>query len=112
MLSMWRPLALTLVVLVALGGAVMSSADASSPTVWRIFFPSGSSALSPQAEGTLVQTATWYRNTGFAGRLLISSHTDSNEAKSYADLSPARAEVVKKRLVDLGVPADRLVIAV
>src|SRR5258708_14823535 len=91
------------------------SAEALSPRPQKfsVFFDSGSTRLHPQAENAFKLTVELFRDyEGRAeGRTIVevSAHTDSFEGQTYdLDLSPRRGEVVKNRLIELGIPPDRI----
>jgi OOP family OmpA-OmpF porin len=72
-----------------------------------VFFDFGKTDVSPQGEVTVNAIAEIF-GTQKQGQavVVVDGHADSAEA-SFA-LSSARAEVVKRRLVELGIPADRI----
>lgn len=78
-----------------------------SPAI--VFFAPGSSALTPLGEQTLQSVLSIYRGNGGGIRYVLLAHTDAADAQSSSvALSPARALAVKKRLIELGIPADRI----
>ena len=95
-------------VAVAVAGAVpVMAVSPLSPAI--VFFAPGSSTLTPLGEQTLQSVLSLHRRNGGGIRYVLLAHTDSAEAQSSSvALSPARALAVKKRLIELGVPADRI----
>lgn len=82
---------------------------------WAFFFDRNSTRISPVGDVTLKQVerrfACKYEYCSpWPGQVFIVGHTDTGEAptKSMA-LALERAEVAKRRLAELGVPADRIV---
>ena len=85
-----------------------STAAALTPSSFLIFFPRGSAAISAQDDRIIEMAASYFRQRANA-RVLLTAHTDGEEANTLSsDLSPARSEAVKRRLVELGIPADRI----
>ena len=73
-----------------------------------IEFPPAGAALSPSAVATLDGAARLYRNAQ-PEVMIVSGHTDKVGSEfSNLILAAKRANVVKKALVDRGVPPDRL----
>jgi len=102
-------LALLAIVAVAAAAPVMAISPPPTPVV---FFAPGSSALTPLAEQTLQLVASDFRRMSGGIRFIVWAHTDSAEARSSSvALSPARALAVKKRLIELGIPTDRIEVA-
>jgi OOP family OmpA-OmpF porin len=88
-----------------------STAAALTPTSYMVFFSRGSSAINEQDDKTIENVASVFRQKTNA-RVVIAAHTDGEEAQALSsDLSPARGEAVKRRLVAFGVPADRIEIS-
>jgi outer membrane protein OmpA-like peptidoglycan-associated protein len=82
-----------------------------------VFFESGRAEISSLAEGTLRQFAkaaqnfadvVSYRNGKVS--VFVSAHTDTAEASDA--LSIARGVVVHDRLIELGVPSDRISVSI
>ena len=110
---MLRRSAVTLVALIAMGRAFGTSAMAiQTPLPSMIFFDPGSSAINSQGEDAISKAAGRFHSSSTRNRLTIEAHTNGAEARSSSDLSPRRAEAVKKRLLELGLPADRIEIRV
>jgi len=76
----------------------------------NIPFEINSSSLKPEAQAQLAQLETALRKESLAGfRFLIAGHTDASGSADYnRRLSQARAETVKRFLVDRGIDSDRL----
>jgi OOP family OmpA-OmpF porin len=110
---MLRIQARTLLVLLALCGlGVMPPAGAMQPPSYILFFPRGSTHHLSTGENVLAAVASAFQRRDGA-RISIAAHTDGEEARTQSvALSPARAEVALRRLIELGVPADRIAIAV
>jgi outer membrane protein OmpA-like peptidoglycan-associated protein len=95
---------------------VQTSTAVSPPPTWIVFFDTGSTGLTRPYADKMVR--------GFASALLsaqdlwkhpvcawVLAFTDAAEARSYgAALSPMRGESVRKRLIELGVPKDRITV--
>lgn len=81
----------------------------SPPPFFMTFFDVGSTTLSTQGERAVEVAAQEYKATQGSATVVISAHTDGSEAQSHRpDLSQRRGEVVKNRLVALGIPKDRV----
>ena len=105
---MRRALAATLVAFLAVAAGVVPS-GAMSPPSYMVFFAFGSAEISPQGDNTLRGFASDFQKTGSRARAFVAAHTDAAEARSQdMALSPARGAAVKNRLVEFGVPADRI----
>jgi flagellar motor protein MotB len=88
-----------------------STAAALTPPSFLVFFSHGSSAITEQDDRTIEMVASVFRRR-INARVVIAAHTDGAEAQALtSDLSPARGEAVKRRLVEFGVPADRIEIS-
>ena len=85
--------------------AFAASASATTPLTMMVFFDYDKTDLSTQAEITLKAFATVVGERR-AAQAVVAGNTDTAEAS--VALSLARAEVVKSRLVELGVPSDRI----
>jgi outer membrane protein OmpA-like peptidoglycan-associated protein len=73
-----------------------------------IDFPLGSAALSADADSKLDQAGRLYREASPV-QMTVAGHTDrTGDDFSNLLLSARRADVVKKGLVDRGIPADKL----
>lgn len=69
--------------------------------------------ITPPNDKVVRSAAETFQRIGNQAHVEIRAHTDGAEARSSSvTLSPARAEAVKKRLIDLGVAADRIEIRV
>ncbi|MFO1426531.1 MAG: OmpA family protein [Steroidobacteraceae bacterium] len=86
------------------------SAAAPSRVALDIPFEINSSALRPAAAAQLEQLAAALRSDSLAPyRFMIAGHTDaSGDANYNRRLSGRRADTVRRRLIDAGVPAARL----
>ena len=76
----------------------------------RVFFGEGSADLGQKARGVLAAQAAWIGRHGIAG-ITIEGHAD--EPGSAADntaLAARRAEAVRRRLVEEGVPPERIAV--
>jgi outer membrane protein OmpA-like peptidoglycan-associated protein len=79
------------------------------PPLPIVFFESASSAIGPEADNALKAAVDDFQRRPDRARIDLRAHTDGAEARtSSSALSPARGDAVKKRLVELGVPADRI----
>jgi outer membrane protein OmpA-like peptidoglycan-associated protein len=110
---MLRIQARTLLVLLALCSVgVVPPAGAMQPPSYILFFPRGSIHYLSIGENVLAAVALAFQRRNGA-RIFIAAHTDGEEARTQSvTLSPARAEAARQRLIELGVPADRIAIAV
>jgi OmpA-OmpF porin, OOP family len=87
---------------------LVSTAAALSPSTLMVFFSHGSAELTSEGDKPIEAAAAAYRKRS-QSRIVIEAHTDGAEARSASsDLSPARATTVKRRLIEFGVPADRI----
>ena len=77
----------------------------------RIFFSDGSADIGGQARAVLAAQADWLvRHAGSA--ILIEGHADdAGDTVTNQALALARAEAVMQRLLNMGVPPDRLAIS-
>lgn len=93
--------------------AIISPAHALLPPSYIVFFSSESTEIQNAGNNVLREVVSTFHKIGDQARVLISAHIDSAEAKSGRMTLPAdRGEAVKQRLVELGIPADRLLISV
>jgi outer membrane protein OmpA-like peptidoglycan-associated protein len=77
----------------------------------RVFFADGSTDLGARAKIALEAQATWLIRHPDV-RIIVEGHADDQGARDVnRQLSEKRAEVVKMRLNDLGVPDDRMRVA-
>jgi OmpA-OmpF porin, OOP family len=102
---MHRPLSAFLILYLVVAPA-MALSPAPTPT---IFFDSGSIVITPPNDKVVRSAVDTFQQIGNQAHMANRAHTDGAEARpSSVTLPPARAEAVKKRLVELGVPADRI----
>jgi outer membrane protein OmpA-like peptidoglycan-associated protein len=93
------------------GTGVVPPASTMQPPSYILFFPRGSIHYLSTGENVLAAVASAFQRRDGA-RIFIAAHTDGEEARTQSvTLSPARAEVARQRLIQLGVPADRIAIA-
>jgi outer membrane protein OmpA-like peptidoglycan-associated protein len=100
-----RQLARRLICLTIFWGLVGGSALAMSPPSYMIFFPYGGSEISTIGEYTINQVVDNFRKMRDA-HITIVGHTDTAEAS--VPLSMARAVAAKMRLLEMGIPPDRI----
>ncbi|MPZ29789.1 MAG: OmpA family protein [Rhodospirillales bacterium] len=87
---------------------LVSTAAALSPPSFMVFFSPGSTAITEEGDKTIEVVASVFRQR-IDPLVVIMAHADGAEAQSSSiDLSPARGVAVKRRLVEFGVPADRI----
>lgn len=73
-----------------------------------VFFDFDKAALTPEAQTTVAEAAATVKQDGIA-HILVTGHTDTVGARRYNHLlSLRRAEAVKTRMVQLGVPAGEI----
>lgn len=83
-------------------------APAPTFTLQGVNFANDSDELSPTADGILREAATALKGMPDEP-YVVAGHTDSNASDAYnLDLSSRRADRVRDRLIDLGVPASQL----
>ncbi len=93
--------------------AVIAPANALLPPSHIIFFSTGSAEIKPNGDNVLKEVASTFQKIGIAARVLIAAHTDSAEAQSQSvTLSTELGAAAKQRLVELGIPADRIWVSV
>ena len=85
------------------------SADASAPEA-RVYFETGSDALSNEAQAALAQAADAARADGSRSVLISGFHDASGDASQNAELAKKRAIAVRHALEANGVTPDRLVL--
>ncbi|MDP3824212.1 MAG: OmpA family protein [Burkholderiales bacterium] len=85
------------------------SADASAPEA-RVYFETGSDALSNEAQAALAQAADAARADGSKSVLISGFHDASGDASQNAELAKKRAIAVRHALEANGVTPDRLVL--
>ncbi len=89
-------------------GAV-SGADAAEPDA-RVYFETGSEALSNEAQAALARAAEAARVDGSKSLLISGFHDASGDAAQNAELAKKRAIAVRHALEANGVTPDRLVL--
>lgn len=89
--------------------ASMASADAVEPEA-RVYFETGSDALSDQAQAALASAADAARADGSKSLLISGFHDASGDAAQNAELAKKRALAVRHALEANGVTPDRLVL--
>jgi OmpA-OmpF porin, OOP family len=90
------------------GLAWAGGAMALSPVSYIVFFNSGKADISPQGDNTLKAFAELFGKID--ADAVVDAHTDSAEASDA--LSIARGMAVRDRLIELGVPADRIAVQI
>lgn len=78
----------------------------------RVFFSSGSAELGSRARLVLAAQAAWLQRQPQADALIEGHADDPGSVEDNGTLARARAEAVRKRLIEEGVTADRLRISV
>ncbi|MCX7360369.1 MAG: OmpA family protein, partial [Alphaproteobacteria bacterium] len=92
--------------LVALLLAITEQAAlAETPPNYMVFFDQGRSSLSSQAGNRIADFVHWYKFRRDTWQVTVYGHTDTEESSEL--LSQARAEAVRQRLVELGIPLER-----
>ncbi|MEQ1685437.1 MAG: OmpA family protein [Burkholderiaceae bacterium] len=89
--------------------AAMASADAAAPEA-RVYFETGSDALSNEAQAALASAADAARADGSKSLLISGFHDASGDAAQNAELAKKRAMAVRHALEANGVTPDRLVL--
>lgn len=89
--------------------SAMAAADASAPEA-RVYFETGSDALSNEAQAALAQAADAARADGSKSVLISGFHDASGDAAQNAELAKKRAMAVRHALEANGVIPDRLVL--
>jgi len=89
--------------------AAMASADAAEPEA-RVYFETGSDALSNEAQAALTRAADAARADGSKSLLISGFHDASGDAAQNAELAKRRAIAVRHALEANGVTPDRLVL--
>ena len=93
--------------------AFVAPANALLPPSHIVFFLVGSSEIKQTGDNILKEVSSTFHKIGNKARVAVMAHTDSAEAQSLsATLSSERGEAVKQRLVELGIPADRIWVSV
>lgn len=98
-----------LVVPTSAAAAAMASADAAAPEA-RVYFETGSDALSNEAQAALASAADAARADGSKSLLISGFHDASGDAAQNAELAKKRAFAVRHALEANGVTSDRLVL--
>ena len=88
--------------------AAMASAEAAAPDA-RVYFETGSDALSDDAQAALASAAEAARADGSKSLLISGFHDASGDAAQNAELAKKRAFAVRHALEASGVTPDRLV---
>lgn len=92
-------------------GVVMAGMIAYTPTLpTALEFAPGKSSLGPEGRAQLGTAAEFLRRHAPA-KVLIEGHANPKEAKRPERLARARGEAVKKALIGLGIPRERLILA-
>lgn len=73
----------------------------------RVFFAPGSSALGLRARAALARQAQWLKGTSHDA-VIVGHADDGGSDSSNRRIALRRAEAVRNRLIDEGVPASRL----
>lgn len=89
--------------------AAVPSADAVAPQA-RVYFETGSDALSNEAQAALASTADAARADGSKSLLISGFHDASGDAAQNAELAKMRALAVRHAIEANGVTPDRLVL--
>lgn len=89
--------------------AAMASADAAEPEA-RVYFETGSDALTNEAQAALTRAADAARADGSKSLLISGFHDASGDAAQNAELAKKRAIAVRHALEANGVTPDRLVL--
>ena len=89
--------------------AVLASADAAEPEA-RVYFETGSEALSNDAQAALTRAADAARADGSKSLLISGFHDASGDAAQNEELAKRRAIAVRHALEANGVTPDRLVL--
>lgn len=89
--------------------ATSASADAAMPDA-RVYFETGSDALSNEAQAALARAADAARADGSKSMLISGFHDASGDSAQNAELAKKRAFAVRHALEANGVTPDRLVL--
>lgn len=108
-LAIWSTQRATPPAKVAAPASAMASADASAPEA-RVYFETGSDALSNEAQAALASAAEAARADGSKSLLISGFHDASGDAAQNAELAKKRAIAVRHALEANGVTPDRLVL--
>ncbi|WP_296337280.1 OmpA family protein [Reyranella sp.] len=93
--------------------AFVAPANALLPPSHIVFLSTGSAEIRQAGDNVLREVASTFHKIGIKARVFIGAHTDSAEAQSLsATLSSERGTAAKQRLIELGIPADRIWISV
>lgn len=86
----------------------MGSLDAEGKVGDRVFFELDSSQLDNEAQATLSKQAEWLKSNANV-KLTVEGHCDERGTREYnIALGERRATAVKKFLVGLGIPSNRI----
>jgi outer membrane protein OmpA-like peptidoglycan-associated protein len=86
--------------------------DASEVSTVDVLFDFDSAALTADARGELTKLAQWAKCHA-KGAIILEGHADPRGTQAYnVELSGARAAAVRQKLIDMGVPSDRIVVTV
>jgi OOP family OmpA-OmpF porin len=100
----WIQTALIAICIATFAGAPSSAV---TPLRYMVFFDFGKTDVGSQGEVTVNAIVEIFgRQKQGQAVVVVEGHSDSAEA-SFA-LSSARAEVIKRRLVELGIPSDQI----
>jgi peptidoglycan-associated lipoprotein len=91
-----------------LGAPLGSAAEFQAQVGDRVFFSEGSAELGTRARAALEAQAAWLKRHA-ALPVTIEGHADDAGAVSHnLDVSARRAEVVRRRLIEIGVAPERI----
>ena len=108
-LAIWSTQRATPPAKAATSTSAMVGTDASAPDA-RVYFETGSDALSNQAQAALASAADAARADGSKSLLISGFHDTSGDAAQNAELAKRRAIAVRHALEANGVTPDRLVL--
>lgn len=108
-LAIWSTQRATPPAKAAAPASAMANADASAPEA-RVYFETGSDALSNEAQAALASAAEAARADGSRSLLISGFHDASGDAAQNAELAKKRAMAVRHALEANGVTPDRLVL--
>jgi peptidoglycan-associated lipoprotein len=93
----------------ASGDATMQAKEI--PSV-DLLFETDSANLTSSARSQLMQLATWAKCTP-KGALILEGHADPRGTQAHnLKLSGDRAAIVRQKLIEMGVPSDRVVVTI
>jgi outer membrane protein OmpA-like peptidoglycan-associated protein len=91
---------------------VTATTDASQIPSVDLLFETSSAVLTADAHAKLEQLAQWGKCTP-KGALILEGHADPRGTQNYnLKLSAERAAMVRKKLIAMGVPSDRVVLTI